>query len=293
MYYRKLGRLGWAISEISMGTYGTFDLRPNDTKGRANVLAVVSAAIEEGTNFFDTANMYGNSEDALGEALNILKEDGKIEYGIPYDDTLKRNKPRIFLATKAWASSVKEAERQIKQSFKALRCEYIDLFQIHNLSIWKELLPVLKQLRDEGSIGGIGVTHYSEGSYPELLQTLRTGDVDVVQIPYNISQTKAAVEIFPETQKLDLGVLIMTPITPLFRRGLLLGKLQNIALDRFEKYGCVSPGQVLLKFVISHPAVSAAIPATSKPTRPAENAKVSNGIEMDESDQEFLKKLFF
>ncbi|MFX1297460.1 MAG: aldo/keto reductase [Promethearchaeota archaeon] len=276
-----------------MGSYATFDVHRSDRKRRENVLAVIRAAIEHGTNLFDTANMYGNSEDAIGESLTILKEEGKIEYGVPYEESLKGQKPKIYIATKAWASSLKEAERQIKNSFKVLQTDYIDLFQIHNLSIWKELLPILKDMCDEQQIGAIGVTHYSEASYPEMLESLRTGDIDVVQVPYNISQTRATQEIFPETQKLNLGVLIMTPITPLFRKGFLIKKLGQINLNRFEKYGTTTPGQVLLKFVISHPAVTAAIPATSKVWRVAENTAVSNGVEMDNTDQDFLMKLPF
>jgi len=291
MLYRKLGRTQWYISEISLGSYGTFDVPKRNREGRENVTAVIRAAVESGVNLIDTANMYGSSEDTIGEALTQLKEEGLIEYGVPYDPLLKRNKPRIFIATKAWAASLKEAERQIKNSFKVLRTNYIDLFQIHNLSVWKELLPVLKEMKDQEQIGAIGVTHYLEATYPEMLEAMKTGDIDAVQVPYNINQTRAAQEIFPESLKLDLGVLIMTPITQLFKRGYLLKKLESLNLNRFEKYGCTTPGQILLKFVISHPAVTCAIPATSKVERIEENTVVSNGNDMDQADQEFLMNL--
>ena len=292
MKYRKLGRTNWSISEISMGSYGTFDVPKSNRNGRENVLAVIRAAIEHGINLFDTANMYGNSESAIGEALSTLKEEGKIDYGFPYTKNSTSKKLKIFIATKAWASSLKEAERQIKNSYKMLQTDYIDLFQIHNLSIWEELLPVLKDMCFEKQIGAIGVTHYSEATYPEILKTMYTGDVDVVQVPYNINQIKAARDIFPEAQKLNLGVLIMTPITPLFKRGFLIKKLERINLSPFKKYECKTPGQVLLKFVISHPAVTAAIPATSKIGHVLENTLISNGINMDQADQKYLTNLF-
>jgi len=140
-------------------------------------------------------------------------------------------------------------------------------------------------------IGAIGVTHYAESMYPEMIQTLETGKVDVVQVPYNINQTRAAQEIFPIVQQQDIGVLIMTPITQLFRRGVLLQKVQQIDLTRFKKYGCTTPGQVLLKFAISHRAITAAIPATSKVSRIGENTAISNGLDMDPIDQDFLTNL--
>jgi aryl-alcohol dehydrogenase-like predicted oxidoreductase len=291
MRYRKLGRMNWPISEISMGSYNTFDVPKEDKKGRQNVRAVIQAAIEQGTNLFDTANMYGNSEAAIGEALTILKEEGVIEYGIPYKQS-SGNVPKIYIATKVWASSIQEAENQIQNSFKVLQTDFIDLFQIHNLSIWENLIPILGEMRDEERIGAVGVTHYAEATYPEMLKAMRTGDIDVVQVPYNTNQTVATREIFPGAQKLDLGVLIMTPITQLFRKGFLVGQLSNIDLKRFEKYGCRTPGQVLLKFVISHPAVTCAIPATSKVSHVTENTVISNGIDMDKADQEFLINLF-
>ncbi|MHA1276212.1 MAG: aldo/keto reductase [Candidatus Helarchaeota archaeon] len=285
--------MGWHIAEISMGTYGTFDVRNNDINGRKNVQTVVKEAIKQGVNLFDTARMYGNSEDALGEALTILKERKLIDYGTPFTKKSEGNRPHIFVATKVWASSVKEARRQIKYSFEALRCDYIDLFQIHNLGIWKELLPLLKQMRTQNQIGAIGVTHYSDTSFSDILEAIHTGDVDVVQVPYNINQTKAAQVIFPEVQKLDLGVLIMSPISLLFNRGQLLQKLKKLDLTRFKRYGCETPAQVLLKFVISHPAVTAAIPATTKAEHVIENVAVSNGRDMDRTDQEFLMRLDF
>ncbi|MHA1266647.1 MAG: aldo/keto reductase [Candidatus Helarchaeota archaeon] len=125
MLYRKLGRVGWYISEISLGSYGTFDVAKENRTGRENVLAVIRAAIDHGVNLIDTANMYGNSEDAIGEALTLLREGGIIEYGVPFDPQRKRPRPHLFIATKTWASSLKEATRQIRNSFKVLRTEYI------------------------------------------------------------------------------------------------------------------------------------------------------------------------
>jgi len=292
MNYRILGRTGWQISEISLGSFGTFDVPRNDSLGRENVLAVIRAAVEQGVNLIDTANMYGNSEEAIGEALTVLKEEGTVEYGIPYKDCQDPQK-KIYIATKTWASSINEAERQITNSFKVLQTDFIDLFQIHNLSIWKELIPILKEVFAQKRIGAIGVTHYAESSFVEMLESIYTGEIDTVQVPYNISQTQAARIIFPETQHLNLGVLIliMTPITPLFQKGFLLKKVQRIDLSRFLKYGCQTAGQILLKFVISHPAVTCAIPATSKAWRIVENTAISNGITMSESDQNFLMNL--
>lgn len=290
MQYRKMGRIGWRISEISLGSYGTFDVPSRDRAGRVNVLAVIRAAVEQGTNLIDTANMYGDSEEAIGEALSILKDEGTIEYGIPYEKC-KTPQKKFYIATKSWASSMKDAERQIAHSFKVLQTDYIDLFQIHNLSLWRELIPVLKDLRTQKRIGAIGVTHYSEATYTEMLEAIHSNDIDTVQVPYNISQTRAAKMIFPETQRLSLGVLIMTPINPLFQHGALLKKLQKIDLIRYAKYGCQTAGQVLLKFVISHPAVTCAIPATTKARRILENTAISNGTLMSDIDQKFLVNL--
>jgi len=254
--YRRLGRTGVQVSEIGLGTWKTFDVR--GAARDAHCTRITREVIRLGGNFFDTAPMYGDAERVLGLALEGVRAEA-------------------LIATKVLEYSEAQALASIERSFKLLKTDVIDLFQIHNLASWRLVTPILKRLQDAGRIRFIGITEYDVSKYSEVIEAMRTGEFDTIQIPYNLAERSCQNEILPLAQELNLGVIVMTPIAPIFNRNLLLGRLSRANLSFLEPYGVLTAGQALLGYILSDPAVSTVIPATSKFERVAKNIAVSDG----------------
>jgi aryl-alcohol dehydrogenase-like predicted oxidoreductase len=188
MERRRLGRTGWEVPVIGMGTWRTFDVGPGE---EPRVREVVDAALDAGTRFFDSSPMYGRAEGVLGRALGERRR-------------------HVLVATKVWTDSPGEAHRQLETQLD-LYGGRVDLEQIHNLVAWREHLPWLEAERDAGRIGAIGATHYDESAYGELEEVMRTGRIDAIQIPWNARQRAAERRILPLAAELDLGVVAMRP----------------------------------------------------------------------------------
>jgi len=256
MQYRALGRTGLKASTVGMGTYQTFDVSSPAEAERRRLIA--EEALRLGVNFFDSAPMYGEAERVLGLALEGRRE-------------------RALIATKVLERDARSARESIERSFKLLRTGVIDLLQIHNMAGWRAVTPVLQELREEGRVRFTGLTDYRVSNYPEMMEAMRTGLYDTIQIPYYVGETACRKAILPLARELNLGVIGMTPISPIFGRGKLIGALRGKDLSFLEPHGVRTPGQALLKYVLSDPAVSAVIPATSRLERVAENAAAAEG----------------
>ena len=237
---RTLGRTGWAVSEIACGTYRSFDQGGRGGQGRVDGL--VQANLELGVNLFDTAPMYGHAEHTLGAALGRIAPGRSIESGGP------------IVASKVLQSGRAGAVKQVEHSFGLLG--RIDLLQIHNMAGWREVLPYLAELKAEGWIGATGVTHYDSGSFGEIEAACKTGQADAIQIPLNIIERQAERRLLPLARDLNLGVLVMTPMQPIFRRGELLGRLRKLDLAPYRRHGVSDAGSLCLKYLLSkHPDV--------------------------------------
>ena len=256
MEQRTLGRTGWRVSEIACGTYQSFDVAGR--RGQERVLALLRTNLQAGVNLFDSAPMYGHSEANIGAALPALGPAGA----------------QAFIATKVLQSSAEGAQRQIEHSFSAIGGR-IDLLQIHNMAGWREVLPLLAELKAQGRIRATGVTHYAPGAFGEIEAAMRTGLADVIQIPYNLQERQAERRLLPLARELSLGVLVMTPICPLFRRGALLDRLRGLDLAPYRPYGVSDAGSLSLKWLLSKDPTLVLLPATSRPERVASNAAVS------------------
>jgi aryl-alcohol dehydrogenase-like predicted oxidoreductase len=258
MQLRTLGRTGWRVSEIACGTYQTFDV--GGRRGQEQVLELMRANLRAGVNLFDSAPMYGHSEANIGAALPALPA--------------LAGAGECLIATKVLQSTLDGARRQIAHSFAVIGGR-IDLLQIHNMAGWREVLPHLAELKAQGRIRATGVTHYSTGAFGEIEAAMRTGLADVIQVPYNLAEREVERRLLPLAQELNLGVLVMTPIRPLFRRGALLERLQGLDLAPFRPYGVSDLGGLCLKWLLDkHPAL-VLLPATSRAERVAGNAAVS------------------
>ena len=251
MQYRTLGRTGLQVSAVSMGTWNTFDVRGEENIEQ--VARLVTEALACGVNLFDTAPMYGEAESVLGRVLQGRRDE-------------------VIIATKVLAADRPSAQRRIEASFQKLQVEVIDLMQVHNMSAWQAVAPLLEEYKAQGRIRFLGITDYRTSMFPEMMTAMQAGIFDTIQIPYNIGDREAEREILPFARQCNMGVLIMTPLCPIFQRSQLLRVLQQHDLSFLEPYGVTTPGQALLAYLLAKSESGVVLPATSRLERVRENA---------------------
>jgi aryl-alcohol dehydrogenase-like predicted oxidoreductase len=258
MHYRILGRTGLSVSEIACGTYRSFD--GGGGAGAEKVARLMQENLGLGVNLFDSAPMYGQSETNIGAAVG----GGRLPSG----------GREWFVATKVLQEDLAGARRQIEDSFRVIGGR-IDLLQIHNMAGWRAILPYLAELRAARRIRAVGVTHYDPGAFGAIEEAMRTGIPDVIQIPYNVQERRVEQRLLPLARELNLGVLVMTPIQPIFRRAALLGALAGFDLAPYRPFGVSDAGSLCLKYLLSKDPAVVLLPATSRPERVRGNAAVS------------------
>ena len=242
---KKIPSSGVQLPVIGMGTWITFNVG-NDEALRAQRAHVLRTFLDGGGALIDSSPMYGSSQSVLGHGLARLGE----------------RAGRVFSADKIWTSDGAETVSQLVRSRTLWRVPRFDLVQVHNLVAWREHLPVLQQLRREGKIGHVGVTTSHGRRHEELEQILKTQELDFVQLTYNAVDREAERRLLPLAADRGVAVIANRP----FQRGALVRRLQGHSLPGWarEELGCTGWPQVLLKLIVSHPAVTCAIPATSR-----------------------------
>jgi aryl-alcohol dehydrogenase-like predicted oxidoreductase len=263
MERRALGATGIEVSVVGMGTWQTFDVRAAST-----VLPVTDAALTGGATFFDSSPMYGAAERVLAE-------------------TLGARRGRAVIATKVWASSAREGRGQIARAL-AWYGGMVDVYQIHNLEAWQTHLPYLEELKAEGRIRAIGLTHYSASQLGRLAEISETGRVDVLQVPYNPRDRDVERELLPLAAKRRIGVILMRPLG--------VGALTRTSppateLSFLADYGVRTWAQALLNWGVSDPRVSVTIPATSNASHAADNCAVGAARRFDAAARERVATL--
>lgn len=267
MQYRRLGRSGIEVSAVGLGTWQALDVRGREEEeGRHEV---VGAALDSGITLFDSSPMYGEAERVLGDALE--------KYG----------RDRAVVATKVWTSDDREAQAQIDAALNFFGGR-VELYQVHNLVATQKRLDMLEELKVEAKVRSLGATHYSRSAFPELMDVMRGGRIDFVQVPYNATETMVTDEVLPLARELDLGVVCMVPLGS--------GRLVRNApseedLEPLREFGVETWAQALLKFVLSDERVTSAIPATSKPERARENARAGDPPFFGEEEREYVSRL--
>ena len=254
MEFRKLGNID--VPAVGLGTWLTFDV--TSVADIAVRRQIIDNCISEQMTFVDSAAMYGESERVIGLTMES-----------------RPSHERLQLATKLRVTGKEAGEASIANSFEMLKTDYIDVFQIHNLVDWRTHLPTLERLRDKGKIGQIGVSHMVPSAYPEMIQIMRSGRINTIQIPYNVVDRVVEAEILPMALERGIGVIVMEPL----KRGRYVSSLRHEPdLTPLAEFGIKTWAQALIAWVLGHEAISVAIPATSKPERIKENA-VAGAVE--------------
>ena len=247
---------GERIPVIGMGTSRTFDVGDeSDTMNRLG--QVLQVFFDRGGAVIDSSPMYGNSESIVGKLLNKIP-----------------NKETLFAATKVWTYGRKNGIDQMNQSMQRMGVEVMDLMQIHNLRDWKIHLPTLRPLKEEGRIRYIGITTSHGRFHGDLMQIMRSEDLDFVQFSYNIGNRTAEDSLLPLAADRGIATLINRP----YQRGTLFRSVKGKNLPEWAReFDCKSWGQFFLKFIVSHPAVTCVIPATSKVHHMTDNMAANFG----------------
>ena len=263
MEYRKLGNLD--VSAIGLGTLRTFDVTGGDEIAVRR--QIVDNCLDSDVNLIDTAAWYGHAEQVVGEITEDLRD-------------------QFYIATKVRTEGKEAGEAQIAQSFEALQTDYIDLFQVHNMIDWQTHLPTLERLKGEGRIGMVGVSAMVPEAYPTIMDLMREGRVDAVQIPYNVLNRSVEDELLPLAEELGTGILVMEPL----QKGRYVLELKRQPdLTPLRDYGINTWAQALLAWVISDRRVSSAIPTTSRPERIRENAQAAAAAGLPQQFRDYIR----
>ena len=239
-----------------MGTWQSFDVGPAAAE-RQPLEEVCRTFVEMGGALVDSSPMYGRSEAVLGDLAAAL--------GI---------QRKLFVATKVWTRGRAEGVRQMEESMRKLRVSRLDLMQVHNLVDVEVHLETLRAWKAQGRVRYIGVTHYTAGAHDAVAAILEAHPVDFVQINYSAIEREAEQRVLPVARERGVAVLANRP----FAEGALLRRLRSRPLPAWAaEIDCRSWAEALLKFVVTHPAVTCAIPATSKVEHLRENMRAASG----------------
>jgi len=271
MITRAIPSTGEALPVIGAGTSGSYEV-PLDSPAFDALKEVARIFFEGGGSVIDTSPNYGNAEDVVGA---LLADGGWRE--------------RCFLATKLAADSREALEAQWAESLRRLRTGRVELLAVHNLRNLAEALPFARELKEQGLVRYVGLTHYQASAHAELLQAMQDERPDFIQINYAVNAPSAASRLFPAAR--DLGVAVM--VNRAFDDGRLFARVGGRPLPGWAgEVGVTSWAQMFLKFVVSHPAVTVVIPATGKPERQADQLNAGRGELLTQAQQDELIAMF-
>jgi len=259
---RPIPSSGEGLPLVGLGSWVTFNVG-EDVAARDSCAEVLRAFFREGGRLIDSSPMYGSSQEVIGYGLRKL--------GIPQ---------QVFSADKVWNSGGAGSAEQIEESRRHWGIPRFDLLQVHNLLSWEEHLPVLFAMKASGKLRYVGVTTSEGRRHAEIERIMRTQPIDCVQVTYNVLDREVESRILPLARERGIGVIVNRP----FRRGELILRVERSPLPGWAgEIGCRTWAQVLLKFVVSHPAVTCAIPATTRVEHVIENVGSSYGRLPDEA----------
>ena len=249
MHTRRIPGTDESLPVIGLGTYTVFD--DAITKEEIAIRkAIVDLMIEKGASLIDTSPMYNRAEKVIGEIISAGSD---------------RN--ALFLATKVWIDGKTSGEQQMRRSASLMRTDNIDLMQVHNLRDLDVHMATIRDLQSDGLVRYNGFTDYRASALDEMETAMKAHQPEFIQINYSLGERDAGKRLLPMAQDMGIAVLINRP----YFTGRLFRAVGDRPLPGWASEFCDSWGQFFLKFVVSHPAVTCAIPATSKLHHMADN----------------------
>ncbi|MGN6390350.1 MAG: aldo/keto reductase [Burkholderiaceae bacterium] len=247
---------GETLPAIGLGTWQTFDVG-RDAAARDRLAEVLGAFVALGGRLIDSSPMYGSAEEVVGDLAQRLAL-----------------RERLFVATKVWTEGREAGVRQMRESMRRLQSGPVDLMQVHNLVDVDDHLRTLDEWKREGLVRYVGVTHYTARGHAAVERILATQPVDFVQINYSIAEREVERRLLPLAIDKGIAVIVNRP----FASGDLLRRIRQTPLPKCAaELECTSWPQLLLKFVIAHPAVTCAIPATASLDHLRDNMRAGRG----------------
>ena len=255
---------GLQVNAVGLGTSATFEISSEEEIPARQ--QVIDNCLTCDATFIDSSPMYGESERVVGMAIQGRRE-------------------QFQLATKVWCRGRETGIAQIANSFQLFQTDYIDVFQLHNLVDWWTHLPELQRLKGEGKIGLIGISHWVTSAFPEMISIMKTGQIDTIQVPYNLLETTCLELVLPLAEEMGIGVIVMEPLGS---GRLVKGLKSEPDLSPLQEYGIETWAQAMLAWVLADARVSVVIPATSKPQRVFENAKAGSSLPLPQEMRDYL-----
>ena len=247
---------GAAVPVVGMGTWITFNVG-DDPEAREARSEVLRAFFANGGGMIDSSPMYGSSEEVVGYGLRRLGPT-----------------PGLFSATNVWTSSASEGREQVATSGRLWGIDRFDLLQVHNLVAWKKHLEMLFEMKEAGRVRHVGITTSHGRRHEEMEEIMRSEPIDFVQLTYNIRDREVERRLLPLALERGIAVIANRP----FQGGGLVDRMNREPLpDWAAEIDCRSWAQILLKFIVSHPAVTCAIPATTRVDHVRENMGAAQG----------------
>jgi len=246
---RAIPATGEKLPAIGVGSWITFNVPP-DTEAAAALVPVLRTFFERGGAMIDSSPMYGYSETMIGKMLG------------------QTSHPRLFSATKIWTVGKALGQMQFERSLRLWGVPKLDLVHIHNLLDWETHLPTLKALKAAGPVRYIGITTSEGAKHDELERALKRERFDFVQFTYNFADRRVEERLLPLAAERGAAVVINRP----FDGGRLFSAVRGQALPAWAReFDCETWAQFFLKFIVSHPSVTCAIPATHQTAHMVEN----------------------
>lgn len=256
---RRIPSSGEQLPLVGLGSWITFNVG-DDPVARAECAEVMRAFFANGGRLIDSSPMYGSSQSVIGDGVSKL------------------GPSRLFSADKVWTGG-SDGRAQVGETTRRWRVRNLDLVQVHNLLNWKEHLPTLLAMKAAKQIRYVGITTSEGRRHREIEQIMRTQRLDFVQVTYNVLDREIESRILPLARERGIGVIVNRP----FREGALIRHVARHPLPGWAReIDCANWAQFLLKFIVSNPAVTCAIPATSSVAHVRENMGAAYGRIPDE-----------
>jgi diketogulonate reductase-like aldo/keto reductase len=266
---RAIPKGGEPVPVVGLGTSQAFEVREGAERDKAG--EVLRRFVAAGGTLVDTSPMYGAAEQAVG---SLAAEGG--------------TRDRLFVATKVWTKGRDAGVRQMEESLRKLGGSKLDLVQVHNLLDIDTHLETLRTMKEDGLVRYVGITHYRADAHGDLEARIRKHELDFVQVNYSIAEREAEARLLPLAIERRVAVLANRP----FARSDLFDRVRGKSLPEWAReFDCSSWAQFFLKWVVSHPAITCAIPATRNPAHLEDNMGAARGGLPDAKTRERMVEL--